>query len=62
MGSAQGVKAAPRLLPRLSWKPVGSYCHESSACHDLSVSEAKGVVGGTRVPRVLREAGRCGEV
>lgn len=48
--------AALWLLPQLSLKPVVPNCHKISAWHDMLVSDAKGVVGGTRVPRVLREA------
>lgn len=34
-------------MPKLreSRHPVGSNCHESSPCHDLSSSVAKGVAG-----------------
>lgn len=46
--------AALWLLPQLSLKPVVPNCHKISAWHDMLVSDAKGVVGGTRVPREAR--------
>ena len=39
-----GFKAALKLL--LACQLVGSNCHDSSPCHDMSLSEAKGVAGG----------------